>query len=117
MQALKESSTKSGDKLKNLWARGSIYDAYENLKAQREQLGSADDVVKRNLKRQFGQNYGKLAAGKDIGDYDLASQADVDRINALKGLLGQEDVITKQQLGDQDYVSTDAIQNLLKKFG
>jgi len=95
-----------------------IMDTYRRLQDQYKGLGSADDIVKRKLKSKFGdQSYEDLASGKDIQRLDVAGQGQIDKINALKSLMGQEDLITEQQYGDQAYTSSQSLKDLLASYG
>jgi len=95
-----------------------LYNMYENLKNQYKGLGSAEDIVNRNVSKMAGgQSFEDIQSGADIQRLDTADQAQIDKINALKSLLGQEDILSKEQVGDQAYTSSEDIQNLLRKFG
>lgn len=93
-----------------------LYNMFENLQQQYKGLGSAEDVVQKRLAREAGIGFDELAQGSDIGQYDVADQAEIDRINALKQLMGQEDLITEQQLVNRDYTGLEDIQNILNKY-
>lgn len=83
---------------------------------QFDKIGSGEDVVRRQLESQFGKGYEDLAGAKDLQRLDVASQSDIDKINALKTLIGKQDLITEQQYGDQEYTKLDSLQNLLGKY-
>ena len=89
---------------------------YEQLRKSYEGLGGADDVVQRRLEQEGNLDFEALQRGEDISEYELADEVDVDRINALRNLIGRTDTITDEQIGDSGYLSSDDIESLLKGF-
>ena len=93
-----------------------IMDSYNFYKKQLGGLGSAEDVVQSKLGELAGGNFADLASGADINKYEVSGQAEVDKINALKKLLGQQDLVTEEQVGDNQYAAMDDILNLIKGY-
>jgi hypothetical protein len=104
-----DTSGKSGD------SRTMLAGARENLLKQIAGLGSAEDVVQRRLQQVGGSDFEKLASGSDISKYETTSQEDVDKINTLRKMLGQEQLLA-QDVGDRQYTDIDALRNVLKAY-
>ena len=90
--------------------------SYDYFNDQVKGLGSADDIVQNRLAREGGIDYDKLAAGEDIGQYDAASQDQINKVNALRSLMGKSNQITDEQLGDREFTSQEALKNLLARY-
>ena len=79
-------------------------------------LQSAEDIVQQKLASLAGEgSFQDLASGADINKYDLLSQDQINKMNALKQLMGQQDLITEDQY-DSSYVETDALKDLLNRY-
>lgn len=103
---------------KTAFQKGNIYNTFQNLQNQLQGLGSAEDIIRRRIEQEAGgQSFEDVVSGADLQRLDIASQEDINRINALKGLLGQEDILTQEQYGDQAYTGLDKLQNILKAYG
>ena len=78
---------------------------------------TSEQLVQERLTQGKNIGYDDLVAGADIDRLDVADQSQVDKINALKNLMGREDVISQEQLGDQDFASSDSLSDILDLFG
>jgi len=92
---------------------GGAYDFYNDQIAG---LGSADDIVQNRLAKEGGIDYSQLTAGEDIGQYDTASEDQINKVNALRNLMGNQNVITDEQMGDREYTSADSLRNILARY-
>ena len=89
--------------------------SYNDFKDQLAGLGSAENIVQGRLARLGGGSYEDLASGADINKYETSKDS-VSKINALKKIMGQEDLITDEQTGDGTYTDMDEIMKLLKGY-
>jgi len=91
--------------------------SFDKFNKQLTGLGTADDIVQNRLAREGGIDYNRLAAGEDIGKYDTASDTNINKVNALRSLMGKSNQITDEQRGDKKFTSADSLRNLLAKYG
>jgi hypothetical protein len=83
-------------------------------KDQLNKMGSAEDILRRRLESTTGSSLADLQSGADINQYETISDEQVNKMNALKGLLGQQDIITPEMRGD--YVKSSDLFQTLKDY-
>lgn len=83
-----------------------------NLRSQI--LKSADPAAVQKALEQEGLTLSQLQSGKDLSMANLASEEQINRYNALKSLLGQQDIIAPE--AKKDYVSSEELQAILDKY-
>ena len=67
------------------------------------------------LEDALGLSLDDYSQGVDVDKYDVASEADVNRYNALQQLLGGADVIDESRR-QTDYISQEAVQDIIDKY-
>ena len=72
-------------------------------------------MLQKRLGQESGNNYSKLASGEDIGQYDAASDDQINKVNALRNLMGTQE-ITDEQRGDKEFTSAESLRDLLSRF-
>lgn len=73
-----------------------------------------EQILQDRLTKGTGYSYEDLVQGRDIGQYELADPEQIQRLNALKRLSGQSDIIDAPEV---DYSEASSLQDLLKRFG
>ena len=96
--------------MRNVLGRG-----YNTFNRQIENFGTADEMLQKRLGQESGNNYSKLASGEDIGQYDAASDDQINKVNALRNLMGTQE-ITDEQRGDKEFTSAESLRDLLSRF-
>lgn len=91
--------------------QASIVNAFQNLQ---EQIQGVD--IARAIKESMGMPYEDFLSGKDLEKYDVASEQDISRYNALQRLIGSEAIIAPE-MRDTDIFDTEDLQRILSNYG
>lgn len=86
------------------------------LKKNYQALGSADDIIQRRLEKEGDTTYENLLKGGDISKYAASDRDQINRFNALKRLMGREDIIADEMIDQDGYLSQDQLKSLLARY-
>lgn len=105
------SKSRSGTKEDQYFRADSIVKGFKNLAKQLQEKGTGSELDKALQQATKGQQISKYLSGEGLDKYDVASQEQIDKYNALQQLLGSQQL---KQVNDPTKVS--ALQDILKRY-
>lgn len=96
---------------------GDLLGRYSGFKGNVDNLGSAEEIIQRRLGKEGDTSYESLLKGEDISKYEAADKDQINKINALKKLMGRQDIIADEMIDQDGYLSQDQLKSLLGRFG
>lgn len=95
---------------------GDVLGRYGDLKGNVDSIGSADEILQRRLGKEGDTTYDSLLKGEDISKYQASDRDQINRFNALKNLMGKQDIIADEMISEKEYLSQERLKDLLSRY-